>query len=312
MKKFKILTKNPMEDFVQTENVWLSINEKKNGYCIEKKSDKVELLLAFHNKLDKNLKSLEESNIKENFDSFSFDDENKSFIYINSEKGISKFRLNTDSNCVVINRENKSVYFLEKGQSEKPWLPKNLIITFNKNLMPDNIDMLTNLACNSKFSSYVLLKKINDAFCPFEPKIFPIFAIENYPHQAYSFSIKSSLKTISMIIDMIKSHVLQYHSEKIWKIETVLHEALVNAITYGNEMDYNKQVVINYEVGSIGLRVFIKDSGEGFDVKHISVPVGKESLDRISGRGIYIMKKFSDSIYYSEKGNEVTIFFSFS
>ncbi len=76
-------------------------------------------------------------------------------------------------------------------------------------------------------------------------------------------------------------------------------------------MDFNKFVTVKYEIGEKGLRVIIKDSGDGFDTKNISVPVGNEALEWISGRGIYIMKKFSDAMYYNEKGNEVMLFFNF-
>jgi serine/threonine-protein kinase RsbW len=110
---------------------------------------------------------------------------------------------------------------------------------------------------------------------------------------------------------MIKNKLLQFHTEKIWQIETVLHEALVNAITYGNGLDPEKPVMMNYELGSKGLRVCISDCGPGFDIKNISVPVGAEALEKISGRGIYIMKKFSDALFYNRTGNEVVLFFQF-
>jgi len=109
---------------------------------------------------------------------------------------------------------------------------------------------------------------------------------------------------------MFKNKILTYHREEYWHIETVLHEALVNAITYGSQLDYSKKIAIAYEIGSYGLRVLIQDPGEGFDVKG-HIPLSLLDKENITGRGIRLMKHLSSTLTYNKHGNALSLLFNF-
>ena len=141
-------------------------------------------------------------------------------------------------------------------------------------------------------------------------KNIPLFEIDFERKFSTILSIKSTLKIVNITLDLIKNKVINYNRDKAWQIETVLHEALVNSIEYGNNNDETKEIKFYYEIGNKALRVIIEDEGIGFDVNNVSVPIGKEALEKINGRGIYMMMKFSEALFYNTKGNKILLFFS--
>ena len=46
MKKFSVPVKDPFEDFIQTDNLWLTLDEDKKGSFVFKKHNKSELLIG--------------------------------------------------------------------------------------------------------------------------------------------------------------------------------------------------------------------------------------------------------------------------
>jgi serine/threonine-protein kinase RsbW len=208
-------------------------------------------------------------------------------------------------------RNDRSIRLLENNSHGTNIDNDDLLIVLKGCIKDIRTEFLANIIMRNKSISYPMIKSISSAFRINKINASPILILDYTLHRSYEFPIKSSLKAINLAVNMIRNKVVQYNSDKIWKIETVLQEALVNAVTYGNGLNSARPLQMNYEIGEKGLRVFIKDSGKGFDVFNTSVPIGREALEKISGRGIYIMKKFSDAIFYNRQGNEVIMFFSF-
>ena len=51
----------------------------------------------------------------------------------------------------------------------------------------------------------------------------------------------------------------------------------------------------------------IRDEGPGFNPKDVPDPRSAEGVDRISGRGVLLMRTFMHEVRYSKRGNEVTL-----
>lgn len=92
------------------------------------------------------------------------------------------------------------------------------------------------------------------------------------------------------------------------------NEAVNNAIEYGCRD--TEHPVVSVRIGIIkGRRLIIrvKDSGGGFKLDRslcLAINVEKvlaESILAESGRGILLMKQFSDQIFYNRPGNEVLL-----
>jgi len=316
MRKFNVPVKETYEDFIQTDNIWLTINENKDGFQFFKKDNKSELLIGFSGTKGHSISQEKESSVNLNrmFSELEKASDPSSLLYTNAGYKKIIFSPRGDLCFVLIKRSENTIFIFNQGPPSKPelFIEEDVAIAFDRKINKDLADRLKDLVLGARSFSYTLMDDISSITHSFGNDAIPIAIVENTPHQSYKFPVKSSLKTVSLAVGMIKNKLVQYNTEKIWQIETVLHEALVNAVTYGNGLDPEKPVMMNYELGLKGLRVFIADSGEGFDVGDISVPVGLEALEKISGRGIYIMKKFSDALFYNRTGTGVVLFFNFN
>jgi len=86
-------------------------------------------------------------------------------------------------------------------------------------------------------------------------------------------------------------------------------EATNNAIIHGNNSDPDKEVKIKINFLEKELKVLIEDQGKGFDHMNIPDPTAPENLEKINGRGIFLMERLSDEILYMEEGRIVELKF---
>lgn len=87
-------------------------------------------------------------------------------------------------------------------------------------------------------------------------------------------------------------------------------EAVSNAIIHGNEFDPEKEVTIDCIQDNNKLEVQVSDQGNGFNPNSIPNPVENENLLKSGGRGVYLMKHYTKSISYNDKGNKVILIFN--
>jgi serine/threonine-protein kinase RsbW len=81
----------------------------------------------------------------------------------------------------------------------------------------------------------------------------------------------------------------------IEELGTAVIEACTNAMEHGNKLDAGTEVEIHIELNSDRIEVSVLDHGPGFD--HASWEPVKDLMSE-RGRGILIMREFTDSITY--------------
>ncbi len=96
----------------------------------------------------------------------------------------------------------------------------------------------------------------------------------------------------SMVID--RATELGFDDESVHKLGMAVREAMVNAVVHGNRYNGNKKVHFLLEHSPGHVRVVIGDEGEGFDPATLPDPLAEENLLRQSGRGILLMRAFTD------------------
>ena len=79
------------------------------------------------------------------------------------------------------------------------------------------------------------------------------------------------------------------------EISTSVIEACTNAMEHGNHMDEHRFVEIHFDISENEIGVIVFDQGPGFDHEHWIPP---EDLLRERGRGITIMREFSDELHF--------------
>ena len=51
----------------------------------------------------------------------------------------------------------------------------------------------------------------------------------------------------------------------------------------------------------------VRDQGRGFDPESLPDPTDPANLDKVTGRGILLMRSFMDEVFFNARGNEVTM-----
>ncbi len=121
-------------------------------------------------------------------------------------------------------------------------------------------------------------------------------------------SAKENLRIVEKIIDDM-SLELNLSDEVYGNILVATMEATNNAIVHGNGANPDKQVRVYIEKIDGDLLIRIKDQGNGFDYASIPDPTAPENIEKISGRGIFLMKRLSDGISFAEQGRVVELKF---
>jgi serine/threonine-protein kinase RsbW len=117
-----------------------------------------------------------------------------------------------------------------------------------------------------------------------------------------------NLRLVEKAIDEL-SMELDLSDEVYGNILVATMEATNNAIIHGNNSDPGKLVRIQIQFLETELKVKIEDQGKGFDHNNIPDPTAPENLEKINGRGIFLMERLSDEIKYLEKGRIVELKF---
>lgn len=93
--------------------------------------------------------------------------------------------------------------------------------------------------------------------------------------------------------------------ERLFDLKLLLREALINAVVHGSGADPEKSIECGLSLDEDSLRITVSDHGPGFDWrKRMEV---EAEPDATSGRGLMIMKLYSDGVSYNSTGNAVTI-----
>jgi len=124
-------------------------------------------------------------------------------------------------------------------------------------------------------------------------------------------NIPSEIGNLSLVEKAIDelSLELDLSDEVYGNVLVATMEATNNAIIHGNNSDPDKLVKIEILFEQKELKVHIEDQGVGFDYSTVPDPTAPENLEKINGRGIFLMERLSDEIVYLEDGRIVVLKF---
>ena len=122
--------------------------------------------------------------------------------------------------------------------------------------------------------------------------------------KTYSVTLTSTFdqaETIPDFVDKITGECgLDEDPSETFKL--ILSEAVTNAIIHGNKENPNKSVHITVQITDSSILAEVKDEGEGFVPENKKDPLKEENLMDIGGRGIFLIKQFSDHMEFKENG----------
>lgn len=134
----------------------------------------------------------------------------------------------------------------------------------------------------------------------------------NYPGMERVLNITSrieSLREVEKMVDEI-STACSMSSEVYGNVLIATLEAANNAILHGNKLDENKDVNLEFTWDENRLELVVTDQGKGFNYKDIPDPTAPGNVEKVNGRGVFLMEKLSDDINFMENGSKVTLIFN--
>ena len=121
-------------------------------------------------------------------------------------------------------------------------------------------------------------------------------------------SIKENVSVVESFIENV--------GEKIRIEETIygnvlvsVTEAVNNAIVHGNKEDKNKKVRLGLKQNKKSVRFIVEDEGMGFDHNTLPDPTNPKNIEKVKGRGIFLIKNLSDKTTFKQGGRVVEMLF---
>lgn len=125
-------------------------------------------------------------------------------------------------------------------------------------------------------------------------------------------TIESHMSKLHRIEEFIESISTEFSigKETYGEVLVAVMEAVNNAINHGNNRDETKKVEVTFEKQANVIIVSVTDEGSGFNPETVPDPTTPENIEKISGRGVFLMRRLSDGIEFNDVGNSVMMTFN--
>ncbi|HEY8106929.1 MAG TPA: ATP-binding protein [Gemmatimonadales bacterium] len=118
----------------------------------------------------------------------------------------------------------------------------------------------------------------------------------------------SDVACIEQTVSLVTRHCLAgtAPTERLrFRLQVAVAEALANAVMRGNQEEPGKSVLVDAELFPDRICVQITDEGIGFDPTRVPEPVRPEQIGETCGRGLFLIRKLVDEVYFNEQGNSI-------
>lgn len=79
-------------------------------------------------------------------------------------------------------------------------------------------------------------------------------------------------------------------------VDMAVREAVTNAVLHGNKLNESKSVGLQVMTSPDTIEIVVEDEGSGFKPEDVPDPTAAENILKASGRGIFFMHNFMDSV----------------
>ena len=121
-------------------------------------------------------------------------------------------------------------------------------------------------------------------------------------------SIKENVSVVESFIENMGEKI-EIEEAVYGNVLVSVTEAVNNAIVHGNKEDKTKKVKLELKKNKKSVRFVVEDEGFGFDHKNIPDPTNPTNIDKIKGRGVFLIKSLSDKAKFKDGGRTVDMLF---
>ncbi len=121
-------------------------------------------------------------------------------------------------------------------------------------------------------------------------------------------SLAENIRIVESFIDNAKDRY-QLDDDIYGNIMIAVTESVNNAIHHGNGGNRDKNVKLTLSLSDSQIKFEIEDEGPGFDHKSLPDPTAPENINKVNGRGIFLMKNLCDEVHFKNDGKVVELCF---
>ncbi len=89
----------------------------------------------------------------------------------------------------------------------------------------------------------------------------------------------------------------------VFAMRLAMSEALENAVEHGNHRNVEKTVHLAVEIDDAHALVSVRDEGPGFNVAETPDPTLESNIEKVCGRGLFLIRNFMTNVWHNESGN---------
>ncbi len=131
----------------------------------------------------------------------------------------------------------------------------------------------------------------------------------NFSKELMLASSYAELERVEGLLNQLQQ-ALGFDDDFYARLMLSVSEAATNAVVHGNKLDLSKKVMIQAKANTTILTFTITDEGNGFDPEDIANPVDEENLLNTSGRGVFLMREYTDEIEFQDNGRKLILTFN--
>ena len=221
----------------------------------------------------------------------------REFVIDEFDEKFDSFLVASDGLFESVDKEDNPYFIRFKKTFNEHFLLSDLIKDFKENVAEADDD-----------TTIFYLKRDNDKYEEIlnEEILLTRENVDNYVNEVeFKLENKLSLKIINKVVFSLNELLINCYEHSVIKISKNKHKIIQKdeKIEYNGE---NKFAFLAIKKSQRFVIVELNDNGDGFDVSRI---LKSEWFNKYHGRGIKMLKKLSDGMYYSKKGNFVKLYF---
>lgn len=126
-----------------------------------------------------------------------------------------------------------------------------------------------------------------------------------------SIEIPSLVENIRIVESFVDNAKEEYSltDDLYGNIMIAVIESVNNAIIHGNQTNKSKNVSLSASLNEEQIVFTVSDEGEGFDHQNLPDPTAPENIEKIGGRGIFLIKNLADEVNFKSDGRTLELTF---
>lgn len=121
-------------------------------------------------------------------------------------------------------------------------------------------------------------------------------------------SLVENIRIVESFVDNAKE-AYELNDDLYGNIMIAVIESVNNAIIHGNSADKAKSVSLSANLQDSQIVFTVSDEGPGFDHSNLPDPTAPENIEKIGGRGIFLIKNLADEVDFKNEGRTLQLTF---